>query len=441
MHLRTMGAALAIAALSPLTTPALAQGQPNLVDLLTTDPEFSTLVTAVLAVDEAGIVQPSLIETLSGPGPFTIFAPDNAAFAALPNGVLDGLLADPAALADILLYHVLGGQFTSVEVTAGGKQPTLLGPKVQFVSDASGVFVNTSPVLEVDDFASNGVLHTIGSVLSPDDAPNTIIDALDLQPGFQVLRAAIEAAGLTETLDGDGPFTLFAPPTYAFQALPPGTIPQLLADPNALAEILTYHVVSGEVFAADVLGLDTAQTLQGNSVFVNETPQAVFIDQAPLVFTDFQADNGVIHVVGQVLDPQPTTIVDFLAGHPSFSTLVTAVGVAGLGDALSGPDTITLFAPTNRAFAQLPDGVLDGLLADPAGLGDVLKYHVAPGALFAADVLSQTSSPTLLGPPIFFGTTGNQVFINQAQGLAFDIQLANGVIHYINGVLTPPAGR
>lgn len=409
-----------------------------MVDVLLADPDYSTLLTAIQTVDSAGVVTPTLVDTLSTPGPFTVFAPDNAAFDALAPGVLSSLLADPPALADILLYHVAPTTITAADVIAGGKEPTVLGPKVQFSFDGTNAFINSSQVLVADTFAGNGVVHKIDEVLLPSDAPATIIDVLDINPGFAVLRQAIEIAGLTATLDGPGPFTLLAPPSGAFSKLDPAALNALLNDPVALADLLTYHVIPGSFLEADVVGLDRAPTVQGNEIFVNATPKTTFLDQAKLLATDVVADNGVLHMISAVLNPAPTTLVDFVVENPSFETLQTAVVTAGLAGTLSGPGPFTLFAPTNRAFDRLPAGLLGSLLQDPAGLGDVLLYHVVPGKLFAADVLQLSSAATVLGPPVSISQVGTDAFINQSKLLATDIELANGVLHILDNVLIPP---
>jgi uncharacterized surface protein with fasciclin (FAS1) repeats len=129
-----------------------------------------------------------------------------------------------------------------------------------------------------------------------------IIDVAREAGTFTTLLAAIEAAGLTATLAGEGPFTVFAPTDDAFAALPAGTVEGLLADPEALTAVLTYHVVAGKAVAADVAGLDSVTTLQGGSLSVS-TADGVKIGGANVVAADVMASNGVIHVIDAVLIP------------------------------------------------------------------------------------------------------------------------------------------
>ena len=131
----------------------------------------------------------------------------------------------------------------------------------------------------------------------------TIVDVA-VNNDFNTLVAAVQAAGLVETLQGDGPFTVFAPTDEAFAALPEGTLDSLLEDPEALAEILTYHVVSGTVLAADVVGLDAATTVQGDDISIEVVDGNVVLNgSATVVATDVMASNGVVHVIDQVILP------------------------------------------------------------------------------------------------------------------------------------------
>lgn len=130
-----------------------------------------------------------------------------------------------------------------------------------------------------------------------------IIATAESAGGFTTLLAAVEAAGLTETLQGEGPFTVFAPTDDAFAALPEGTVEGLLEDPDALSNILLYHVVSGEVTAEQVMGMEMATTVQGSDVSITIDGEAVFVNDAQVTMTDIQTSNGVIHVIDAVLMP------------------------------------------------------------------------------------------------------------------------------------------
>lgn len=253
--------------------------------------------------------------------------------------------------------------------------------------------------------------------------------------GFTTLVAALDAAGLTATLESGGPYTVFAPTDAAFAALPAGALDALLADPTALSRVLLYHVVSGDVRSGQLGGLVSAQTLQGLPL-VFDLSSGIAVNGAQVTQADIVAANGVIHVIDAVLLPPSSDIVETAAGDPNFSTLVAALQAANLAGTLAGPGPFTVFAPTNAAFDALPAGTLAALLADPAALTDVLLYHVAGGQVFAGN-LDGSPIPTLEGGTINVDLTDG-VRLNDANVIAIDLLTTNGVIHVIDAVLIPP---
>ena len=311
-------ASLALAACAPAATPAptatpmpepTATPEPMLSDIVDTavaDGRFTTLVAAVQAAE--------LVDTLKGEGPFTVFAPTDDAFAALPEGTLDSLLLpeNKQALTDILLYHVVSGEVMAADVTALTSATTVLGKDVTVKVDMGNVYINEAQVVITDIATSNGVIHVINAVLLPpaDEAAmeekNTIVDIAVADGRFTTLVAALTAADLVETLSGEGPFTVFAPTDDAFAALPAGTLDTLLLPESkqALTDILLYHVVSGKVMAADVVTLSGATTVLGKDVTITVKDGNVFLnDTVQVIITDIEASNGVIHVIDAVLLP------------------------------------------------------------------------------------------------------------------------------------------
>lgn len=266
----------------------------TIVDIATSDDRFSTLVTAL---DAAG-----LVETLAGEGPFTVFAPTDDAFAALPEGTVETLLEDADALTQVLTYHVVAGSVSAADVTSLSNATTLQGQPV-VVSTSDGVMINQAEVIQPDVMASNGVIHVVNSVLLPPSGD--IVEVASNAGSFNTLVTAVEAAGLVETLQGEGPFTVFAPTDEAFGKLPEGTVPALLEDPETLAQILTYHVVPGRVFSGDVVNIDAAGTVQGQSIGVSVMDGSVMLnDTSTVTATDVLATNGVIHVIDTVIMPE-----------------------------------------------------------------------------------------------------------------------------------------
>ncbi len=402
----------------------------TVVDIIVNSPDHDTLEAAVIAA--------GLADDLSGAGPFTVFAPTDEAFKALPAGTIESLLADPTGtLADILLYHVASGKVMAGDLSDGQMIPTLLGKDVKVTINEEGVFINDAKVTVADIQADNGVVHVINAVLLPPS--NTVVDVIVNSPDHDTLEAAVIAAGLADDLSGAGPFTVFAPTDEAFKALPAGTIEALLADPTGtLADILLYHVASGKVMAGDLSDGQMIPTLLGKDVKVTINEEGVFINDAKVTVADIQADNGVVHVINAVLLPPSNTVVDVIVNSPDHDTLEAAVIAAGLADDLSGAGPFTVFAPTDEAFKALPAGTIEALLADPTGtLADILLYHVASGKVMAGDLSDGQMIPTLLGKDVKVTINEEGVFINDAKVTVADIQADNGVVHVINAVLIP----
>jgi transforming growth factor-beta-induced protein len=443
--------ALVIAACAPAATPepapapteeVVVEPEPEpepepqtIVDIAVADGRFETLVAALQAAD--------LVGALSGEGPFTVFAPTDEAFAQLPEGTIEALLADIPALTDILLYHVVAGEVLAEDVVMLDEAETLLGESVSIRVEGGMVFLNDAQVIITDIIADNGVIHVIDSVLLPpqeEESLGSIVDIAIADGRFETLVAAVVAADLAETLSSEGPFTVFAPTDDAFNKLPEGTIEALLEDIPALTDILLYHVVAGEVLAEDVVELQFAETLLEKDIEIRVVDGRVFLNDAEVIITDILADNGVIHVIDTVLLPPESvgTIVDIAVEDGRFTTLVTALVEADLAEALSGKGRFTVFAPTDEAFGKLPAGTIEALLADIPALTDILLYHVVDGRVLAEDVVLLEEAETLLGEIVIIRVEDGRVFINDAEVIITDIIADNGIIHVIDTVLLPP---
>ncbi len=272
-----------------------------------------------------------------------------------------------------------------------------------------------------------------------------IVDTAVADGRFTTLVTAVQAAGLVDALKGAGPYTVFAPTDDAFAKLPAGTVESLLEAGNLeqLKSILLYHVVEGKVMAADVTGLSAAPTLAGKDLSIKMDMGSVYINDSKVIITDIETSNGVIHVIDTVLLPPAdlADIVDTAVADGRFTTLVTAVQAAGLDDALKGEGPFTVFAPTDDAFAALPEGTVESLLKaeNLEQLKSILLYHVVEGKVMAADVAGLSLAPTLLGKDLAVKMDMGSVYINEAKVILTDIETSNGVIHVIDSVLLPPA--
>lgn len=284
------------------TTMAAAAAM-DIVDTAVANGSFTTLATLLT---EAG-----LVETLKGDGPFTVFAPTDEAFSKVPAATLEALAADKEALTRVLTYHVVAGKVLAADVTTGAVA-TVDGAEVELVAEGGKVTVNGANVVAADVMATNGVIHVIDAVILPPDleigggdeamAAKDIVDTAVGAGSFNTLATALTAAGLVDALKGEGPFTVFAPTDEAFAKIPAADLNALLADPAALAKVLQYHVVAGEVLAADVRP-GQVPTLAGQSLTLAVNGSSVTVNGAKVTATDVIASNGVIHVIDTVLLP------------------------------------------------------------------------------------------------------------------------------------------
>ena len=301
------------------------------------NPLLSTLVSAVSAA--------GLVDTLNSDGPFTIFAPTNDAFAAIPAEDLDAVLADQELLTSILTYHVVAGEsLDAAALGSAGSAATVNGAELEFGSD--GTTVNGVDVLCSNVVTANATVHIIGEVLMPpaDDmgdmeegdmdemeegammptgplcsavpadgegsfagmTDDTAATAASNNPVLSTLVAAVQAAGLVDTLNSDGPFTIFAPANPAFDALPEGTLDAVLADTDLLTSILTLHVVAGEqLSSADLAELDSVATVNGADITLEVAEDGTLMvnGQASVGCADIQTANATVHVIDAVLMP------------------------------------------------------------------------------------------------------------------------------------------
>merc|ERR1712166_773131 len=363
-----------------------------------------------------------------------------------------------------------------------------------------------SKIVGTDVQASNGIIHLIDNVLIPPAPTRTIIQSAELS-GYTTFVTALKAANLTAALDGDGPFTVFVPSNEAFAKLPKATLDLLLDPKNVkeLQDILKYHVIAGGALRAgcNLVGRpcgkgdleiagdakpDYVYTLEGKAVTISQVPSSrdheasIVIDKSYIVpfrsvpgngfgSLDQIATNGIWHVIDQVL--MPTTPVDqtlnqLIASKPDLSTFATALKAGRLTGALDGQNgQLTVFAPSNQAFAKLPKATLEHLL-DPKNIDElqsILEYHVIGniglrtgckrdvygacdgnndlenlGFIFTlqssrVNVEVQKNGDIFLSPDVFYKPTVHPKISKIVQT---NLGATNGIVHIIDQVLIPP---
>jgi len=426
----------------------------DIVELARATPVLSTLVTAI---ETAG-----LSSTLKGPGPYTVFAPTNAAFDKLDEGVLDDLLANPDILAQILQYHVVSGKVMSTDVTTGSVPTLLTGSSLDIEVNGSSITINDlASVIGADVEATNGVVHLIDEVLIPASIElpkDNIVEIAQATPSLSTLVEALtKFPDLVTALSTDGTYTVFAPNNDAFAALLTAIGQTSLDDvpESVLRVILEYHVIStAALLSTDLSDGQTADALSGEEISITINNDGVFISDAKVLTPDVEASNGIVHIMEDVMVPPSVapivgTIVAPAYFNKDFTVLISAV-LAADEDILSvllsnGPSNqgLTLFAPTNDAFTAagittLPDG---------ATLSAVLKYHVIDGTVEAGDLPTTTVGAEVimtLGGDFYLTNKGGDagVFINgNTQVVATDIAGSNGVVHVIDRTLIPASSN
>ncbi len=264
---------------------------PSITEIAALNAQFSTLVGALQAT--------GLDAVLDGEGDFTVFAPTDEAFAALPEGTLASLSDEQ--LEAILLYHVLGAGVMSGQLDTQQAVETLNGEEIFIVADNSGVVVNGSAsVTSADIEARNGVIHVIDAVILP-DAYGTIVDNASKRYFLSALVDAVVQADLVDALLGDGPFTVFAPTNEAFAAISDVAAGLTVEE---LTDVLLYHVIQGEVLSSDLQPTQQVTALNGDALTIEVSGGAASINgSSGIINVDIQGTNGVIHVIDEVLLP------------------------------------------------------------------------------------------------------------------------------------------
>lgn len=270
----------------------------------------------------------------------------------------------------------------------------------------------------------------------------SILETAKAAGQFETLQAALKTAELDGALSGEGPFTVFAPTDEAFAKLPKGVVAELLKEENReqLTSILTYHVVSGNMESGKVVKKDFLTTLNGQRLAVKvDKKEGTSIAGSGLVQADILCDNGVIHIIDTVMLPNSEDILATAAATGDFKTLAAAIKTAGLLEALQADGPFTVFAPTDEAFAKLPEGTVAELLKEEnrEQLVAILTYHVVAGRVYGRDAIAAEMAPTLQGGNLMFQVQDDVLWVNEAKVVKGNIDTANGVIHVIDTVLLP----
>jgi transforming growth factor-beta-induced protein len=294
-------------------------------------------------------------------------------------------------------------------------------------------------------------------------------------PVLSTLVSAVDAAGLVDTLNGEGPFTIFAPVNDAFSAIPEEDLNGILADQDLLSAILTFHVVAGESLdMSDLAEGGTVTTVQGETLAIAPSGDLITVNGANVICGNVQTANATVHIIDAVLVPEQAGEMmqagDMLtemnvgpacssvpadgegsfdgmaddpaataaSNNPVLSTLVAAVGEAGLVDTLNGEGPFTIFAPTNDAFGEIPEEDLDAILADKDLLTSILTFHVVAGESLDLAALAETGTVTAVNGATLEVAPGDELpTVGGAAVVCGNVQTANATVHIIDKVLVP----
>lgn len=430
----------------------------NIVDIASSDSNFSILVQALQRAD--------LVSALQADGSLTVFAPTNDAFQALLDkkaawNTLEDIPVE--TLKSVLLYHVLPIYAQSQNLSDNQVVSTLNGANLT-IDLSSGVKIESATgqsvsVTQADLLAKNGVIHVINEVLLPGELPKDITDLAIATPDLSILVQALQRANLVGALQADGPYTVFAPTNAAFQALLDSNADWNSLDDipvDVLTNVLLFHVINGNV-TSDMLSdtyvntLATGPNSEPLSLQIEVTGGIEFNGDANPVSgsINIAASNGTIHVIDKVM--LPPNVVTLALNNAGFTSLVAALTdsrhTTDFVSILSGDGPFTIFAPTNAAFQALLDSndSWNSLADIPiATLDAVLKYHVVNGANVQADQLTNGNVTTLGGTITIDLTSGAQIQTSSMQTVNIlvgaatnDVQGTNGVIHAVDTVLLP----
>lgn len=434
----------------------------TIAEFVANNPEYASLAAALEAA--------GLTETLNS-GEFTVFAPNNAAFATFleANGFADLDAVPTDVLTEVLLNHVVNGTNESTDLTTG--YITSLATRIGgddnlslFVDTSSGVRINgVSTVTNADVPVTNGVIHAVDTVIG---LANVTTQAI-ANPNFSILvdaliQASDDTVDYVQILSGltASPFTVFAPTNEAFgdllNALGFASLEDVPQD--ALRAILNYHVITeANVRSTDLVDGSTPTTLGGDTITISLTDGAQVVDASGvpsnIIAVDVQTVNGVVHAIDKVLLPEAIlaavtpTLTGLAYTNPALTSLFDALKITGLDTVLADPSgDFTVLAPTNDAFDTfINDTDFTGVADVPVeALTQLILNHAIAGSLLSTDLATgygntlATFGDTDANLSIYISTADGVSFNGQSNVAIADVPAANGVAHVVDAVIALP---
>ncbi|XP_019727248.1 periostin isoform X2 [Hippocampus comes] len=378
------------------------------------------------------------MDKLDQPGHYTLFAPTNAAFDRLGSGHLERLMGDKDVIAALVNYHLLKSVQCSEAIMAGSAYETEEGGSVEIGCDGDSLTVNgVKMVLKKDIVATNGVIHLIDRVLVPDSAKT----AMELMGKDQsTFSDMVSELGLAAALGPKTEYTLLAPVNSAF------TDEVMATDRTMLKHLLQNHILKRKVTLNELYNGQLLETMSGKllRVFIYRT--AVCIENACMVRGSKQGSNGVLHLIRTIVRTSHKTTYDILKADGRFNVFLALMATANLTELLEQEGSLTVFAPTDDAFADMTTDDMTLLKSDPTALRTILLYHVARGIFINGGLEGGVTNllKTLQGRNLHVLSVNNSIHVNSMDVPKSDLMATNGVIHVVNNLLYPadlPVGR
>ena len=422
----------------------------TIVQLAAGNPDFSTLVAALSKPELSDLLAAANDPTSD----LTVFAPTNAAFdatlAALGKSSIDEIPVE--LLREIVTYHILGGATFSNELMDGEVETLLPGESVT-VDTSNGVMINQATVIAADVQAVNGVIHAVDGVLLPSYVSisiGTVAEVVLFENDFTVLAAALRKADLLETVATTDNITVFAPDNAAFVAAGITSLDGLEAED--LIPILTYHVLGAKVLSTELPASGIAQTLAGGNIYLGYlfNSRVLINGLTEIKAVDIEKSNGVIHVIDRTLVPPAPNVVEIALaladqGEDSEFTVLTSLlasdEYSDITQALIDAENVTVFAPTDAAFADIAD-LIPNLTEDE--ISTILTYHAAGARVFSYNLVEGQEVIMLNGQTLKVKSIIDDLIVledksggDDAIVVEVNVHGSNGVIHAVDKVLIP----
>lgn len=372
---------------------------------------------------------------IEGPGSYTMFAPSNEAWAALPAEILDALVSNVnIELLNALHYHMVNKRLSSEDLRNGLVVPSMyLDLDLHVHHYPNGIItVNCARVIKTDHHATNGVVHVVDKVITA--ATNNIYQILENDDSLEKVQAAVAAAGLSTLLESEGQYTFFAPTNEAFEKIPKQTLNRILGDPEALKDLLNYHILKNLQCSEAIISGAPMETLHGTHLEVGCSDGGLTINGRSIIAQkDILATNGVVHFINELLIPDTAKTLSELAQNSLVSESFKLFRQAGLESYLSGKDAYTVIAPQNDVYQNSTPTVNNQMK-------NLLRDHIIKDRFLSRHLYHGQTLETISGKRLRVFVYRHALCIENACIAAHDMRGRFGTIFIAEKMLTPATG-